>query len=301
MVSRGPRKRFGLVGTGYWAREVHATALAAHPDVDFVGVWGRSRANADRVGAAHGVPGYDDLDSLFAEVDALAFAVPPQVQGQLALRAAEAGKHLFLEKPIALELAAADALVAAVQERGLSTVVFFTARFVPAWEAWLQETIRSAPAGGRADWFSHQVGADNPFAASPWRRENGALWDVGPHQLAQLIPPLGRVVEVAGSRGADDLVHLVLTHEGGATSRMSLGQSVPAEAVRVSVEFYGDDGWRTQPDNPRDLPVAYATALDELLANIAAGRTDHRCDVQFGREVVDVITRCEQVLGPRSN
>ena len=33
--------RFGLVGTGYWAREVHAAGLAAHPDVEFVGMWGR--------------------------------------------------------------------------------------------------------------------------------------------------------------------------------------------------------------------------------------------------------------------
>ncbi|MCX6397154.1 MAG: Gfo/Idh/MocA family oxidoreductase [Propionibacteriales bacterium] len=291
--------KFGLVGTGYWAREVHAAALAAHPGVDLVGVWGRSKDKAAAVGDLHGVAAYDDFDALLEEVDALAFAVPPMVQDGLALRAAEAGKHLFLEKPIALDLAAADALVAAVQARGLSTVVFFTARFVPAWEAWLEETVASAPSGGRADWFSHQVGADNPFASSPWRRENGALWDVGPHQLAQLIPALGPVVGVAGSRGADDLVHLVLTHENGATSRMSLGQSVPKQAVRVSVEFYGEEGWRTQPDNPRDLALAYATALDELLDNIAAGRTAHRCDVRFGRDVVEVITRCEQVLGPR--
>lgn len=293
------RQRFGLVGTGYWAREVHATALAAHPGVDLVGIWGRDAAKAAAAGEPHGVPGYDDFDALLAEVDALAFAVPPMVQDGLALRAAEAGKHLFLEKPVALDLAAADALVAAVEARGLSTVVFFTARFVPAWEAWLEETIASRPAGGRADWFSHQVGADNPFAASPWRRENGALWDVGPHQLAQLIPALGPVVGVAGSRGVDDLVHLVLTHEGGATSRMSLGQSVPKEAVRVKVEFYGEDGWRTQPDNPRDLGLAYAAALDDLLANIASGETSHRCDVRFGRDVVEVISRCEQVLGPR--
>lgn len=299
MASAEKRLRFGLVGTGYWARHVHATALAAHPNLDFVGVWGRDKVKADEAGAEHGVGGYDDFDALLDAVDAVAFAVPPMVQDALALQAAAAGKHLFLEKPISLDLAAADALVAAVEARGLSSVVFFTARFVPAWESWLAETAAAAPHGGRADWFSHQVGADNPFAASAWRRENGALWDVGPHQLAQLIPVLGPVTGVAGSRGAEDLVHLVLTHESGATSRMSLGQSVPKEAVRVSVEFYGEDGWRTQPENPRDLGLAYATALDELLANIAAGQTAHRCDVRFGRDVVEVITRCEQVLGPR--
>lgn len=291
--------RFGLVGTGYWGEHVHAPALAAHPDVDLVGVYGRDRAKADAIGSPHGVPGFDDVEALLGEVDALAFAVPPAVQSAVALQAARAGKHLFLEKPIALDLASADALVDAAAETGVSSVVFFTARYVDAWESWLTETIASRPLGGRADWLSCQVGADNPYAASVWRRENGALWDVGPHQLAQLIPALGPVVDVAGARGADDLVHLVLTHEGGATSRMSLGQNVPKAAVRVGVEFYGAEGWRTQPDDPRDLGLAYARALDELLANIAAGETAHRCDVRFGRDVVEVITRCEQALTPR--
>ncbi|MET3962893.1 putative dehydrogenase [Marmoricola sp. OAE513] len=288
--------RIGLVGTGYWARTVHATALAAHPGVELVGVYGRDLAKADAVAGEHGGTGYDDLDALLAEVDAVAFAVPPSVQGELALRAAEAGKHLFLEKPIALDLDVANALVDAVEDRDLSSVVFFTARYVDAWEAWLEETIAAAPVGGRADWLSCQVGPDNPYAASVWRRENGALWDVGPHQLAQLIPALGPVVDVAGARGEADLVHLVLTHESGATSRMSVGQNVPKAAVRVGVEFYGEDGWRTQPDNPRDLGQAYARALDELLANISAGQSAHRCDVRFGRDVVEVITRCEAVL-----
>ena len=40
--------RFGLVGTGHWAREVHGAALAAHPAVDLVGVWGRASAKTAR-------------------------------------------------------------------------------------------------------------------------------------------------------------------------------------------------------------------------------------------------------------
>ena len=293
------RLRFGLVGTGYWARQVHAAGLAAHPDVEFVGIWGRDLERAGAAGEPYGVRGYDDLDALLGEVDGMAFAVPPSVQADLALSAAQAGKHLFLEKPIALDLAAADRLVAAVDERGLSTGVFFTSRFVPVWEEWLESIAASGALGGRADWLSSQIGKENPYAGSAWRRENGALWDVGPHQLAQLIPALGPVVDIAGARGAADLVHLVLTHESGATSRMSLGQGMPAKAVRFAVEFYGPDGWSSQPEDPRDVAKAYGRAIDELLADIAAGETRHRCGVHFARDLVDVITRCEQVLGPR--
>lgn len=288
--------RFGLVGTGYWARTVHAAGLAAHPGIELVGVWGRDQEKAAAVAGPCGAAAFADLDALYAEVDAVAFAVPPKVQAGLSLGAAEAGKHLILEKPIAVDLAAADRLVEAVESRGLSSVVFFTQRFVDAWEDWLTAMVADDLAGGRADWLTTRAGRESPYAGSVWRGEYGALWDVGPHMLSQLIPALGPVVDIAGARGAGDLVHLVLTHEGGATSRMSLSMTMPAGVTRVGVEFYGDGGWRTQPDDPRDVAKAYARALDELVANIAAGETRHRCDVRFGRDVVAVLARCERAL-----
>lgn len=118
--------RIGVVGTGYWADVVHARGAAAHPDVDLVGVWGRDVAKAEKLAGEHGGRGYDDFDALLADVDLLTFAVPPSVQADLALRAAEAGRHLLLEKPVALELDAADRLLEAADRTGISTVVFFT-------------------------------------------------------------------------------------------------------------------------------------------------------------------------------
>ena len=97
--------RFGVLGTGFWAKEVHAAALAGHPTAELVGVWGRDLAKAKAVGAEFDVPGFADLDALLAEVDAVAIALPPHVQAPLAERAAAAGKHLLLEKPIALDVA----------------------------------------------------------------------------------------------------------------------------------------------------------------------------------------------------
>ena len=290
--------RMGVVGTGHWAQVVHAAGAAAHPGVDLVGVWGRDRAKADALGAEHGVPGYDDVEALLDEVDLLTFAVPPQVQAELALRAARAGKHLLLEKPITTDLAAADRLVEAVRDAGVSTVVFFTQRFVPAWESWFEEVCARRPEGGAAWWYAAHAATGSPFAASPWRQRDGALWDVGPHALSHLLPALGPVTAVSGARGHGDLVHVVLTHEGGATSTMALCMTMPAAAVRVGVEFYDDHGWHVRPDLERDIDAAYAAALSELLANVAAGETTHRCDVAFGRDVVEVLSRCEVAIGP---
>jgi predicted dehydrogenase len=290
------RVRIGVAGTGHWADVVHAAGAAAHPDVELVGVWGRDLAKADAVAARHGTRGYDDFDALLDTVDLMAFALPPHVQAELAVRAAEAGKHLLLEKPIATDLDAADRMVEAAEQAGVSTVVFFTQRFVPEWDEWVERMRAGDMLGGRAEWLANNYGPDSPYAASAWRLEEGALWDVGPHALSHLLPVLGPVVAVTGSRGAGDLVHLVLNHEGGAVSVMSLCLTMPPAASRVGVEMFDESGWHVRPDLARDTDAAYRNALSELLANAAAGETRHRCDVRFGRDVVDVLSRCQQVL-----
>lgn len=296
VVSGGPL-RFGLVGTGHWARTVHGPGLSAHPETELSVVWGRDPARAAALSASTGARAADSFEELLAGVDAVAFAVPPAIQGALAVQAAEAGRHLLLEKPIALDLPTAERLAGAVADRGLSSVVFFAQRFVPTWEGWLQGLVGAGMSGGRADWLSSQLAPDNPYAASAWRREHGALWDVGPHMLSQLLPVLGPVAEVAGARGAGDLAHLVFVHDSGATSRMSVSLTMPLAAKRITVEFYGDAGWTAQPLIERDLEQAYAGAVGELVANIRERRGAHRCDVAFGRDIVALLERCERALG----
>jgi len=287
--------RIGVVGTGHWAEVVHAAGAAAHPGVELVAVWGRDLGRATTLADRYAARGFDDFDAFLAEVDLVTVAVPPHVQADLALSAAEAGKHLLLEKPVALDPDAADRLVGVVEDRGLSTVVFFTQRFVPSWEDWLQQVVATSPEGGRADWLTSRE-PDSPYLGSVWRDQHGGLWDVGPHTLSQLLPALGAVVDVTGARGQRDLVHLVLTHEGGRTSRMSLSLTMPGGIDQVEVEFYGDRGVLEQPTEERDDADAYARALDELVAMVGAGETHHRCDVRFGRDVVHVLARCQAVL-----
>lgn len=288
--------RIGLVGTGHWSRIVHAPGLAAHPGLELAGVHGRDPERLAAVAAAHGTRGYADVEELIDAVDVLAFAVPPDVQAEIAIRAARAGKHLLLEKPPALDLATADRLVEAVDGAGVSGIVFFTQRFVDVWEDWLLAAVAASPDGGRADWLSSQL-PGSPYADSAWRRRQGALWDVGPHMINQLVTALGPITDVAGARGEGDLTHLVFTHEGGRTSRMSTTFGLQPAAVRVGVEFYTRDGWLEQPKVERDVPAAYARAISELLDMIRAGETTHRCDVRVARDVVAVIERAEEVLG----
>ena len=114
--------RVGLIGTGYWAKAVHAPGVRHHPDADLVGVWGRDPSKAADLAVEFGAQPYSDVDALIGDVDALTFAVPPYIQSDIALRAAEAGRHLLLEKPIATSVAAAERLEEAVAAKDAASL-----------------------------------------------------------------------------------------------------------------------------------------------------------------------------------
>lgn len=236
--------RIGLLGTGPWAQMAHAPALSGHGAWDFAGVWGRRPDAAKELADQYGVPAYDDVDALLADVDAVAVALPPSIQAELAVRAARAGRHLLLDKPLAPTVEQGRAVVDAVREAGVASVVFFTTRFQPETEVWITE--QAAAEGwftARAEWLGSVFTTDSPFAASPWRQEKGALWDVGPHALSVLLPVLGDVRRVAAAvRGPGDTVVLVLDHVGGASSTLTLSLTAPTAAAGATVELRGAAG-----------------------------------------------------------
>ncbi|MER7194966.1 Gfo/Idh/MocA family protein [Streptomyces flaveolus] len=290
--------RIGLLGTGPWADMAHAPALDGHDDVDFVGVWGRRPQAAKELAQRHGTRAYDDVDALFADVDAVAVALPPAVQAELAVRAARAGCHLLLDKPLATTVAQGRAVVEAVREARVASVVFFTTRFQPETEAWIAE---QAEAGewftARAQWLGAVFGGDSPFARSPWRREKGALWDVGPHALSVLLPVLGDVRQVAAAvPGPGDTVHLVLDHAGGTSSTLTLSLSAPPAAAGAAVELRGGTGVTLMPESSQGPVPALRRAVDALLAAARTGRP-HPCDAVFGLRVTEILAGAEALLG----
>jgi predicted dehydrogenase len=278
---------FGLVGTSYWADVAHAAGIAAHPQAELVGVWGRDPVKAAALAAKHSVRVFDDLDELIAAVDAVAFSVPPDVQAELALPAAEAGRALLLEKPLALSVEAAERLVDAVRA---PTVVFFTFRLDPGLAAWYREQVDGRSwDGASALYLASIFEPGNPFGESAWRREQGGLWDVGPHALSALLPALGKVERTVAVRGPRDEVHLALEHESGAASSAALSLTAPADVNEVV--FWGAEGLARRPDAADvDRIAAYGAAIDALLA----GQTVF--DARFGLEVVRVLAAAEAEL-----
>jgi predicted dehydrogenase len=292
--------RFGLVGTGFWARDVHARALSETPGAELVGVWGRRPEAAGLIADEHNARAYDDFDAMLGDVDAVVFAVPPNVQAPMATRAARAGKHLLLEKPIAFTRGEADDLVEAVAAAGVATLVFFTWRFDPDVRTWLAEL--GAPAdwdGATGHWVGNAFAADSPFA-TPWRREKGGLWDVGPHALSMLVAALGPIDRIQADSGRRDTTNLLAHHSSGATSMVTLSIKAPDAAALTDLVVWGEQGRRSMPD--WEWPAAaLGVAVSELIAMAASGQTEHPCDVSFGRDVLfHIIDAAEQLTRPSS-
>ncbi|MET7615353.1 Gfo/Idh/MocA family oxidoreductase [Streptomyces sp. NPDC005408] len=303
MTKPAKQLRIGLLGAGPWAERTQAPALAAHPDVDFTGVWARRPEAAAALAASHGTTdhsGDEGADALFAACDVVAFALPPDIQAPLAARAAAAGCHLLLDKPVATSVAAATETARAAERAGVASVVFCTLRFAADTAPWIAE--QAAVDGwftARAQWLGslYAPGADSPYAASPWRREKGGLWDVGPHVLSVLIPVLGDVTEVTAARGPLDTVHLVLRHTSGASSSSTLGLSAPVNASGVSIELVGDQGTVALPEWG-DAVGSFGTAVDALLESARTGRA-HDCDLRFGLRLTEILAEAETQLPTR--
>jgi predicted dehydrogenase len=289
--------RIGLLGTGPWAEIAYGPALRDHPEVEFAGVWGRRPEAAAAIADTFGGRPYSDVDALIKDTEAIAIALPPAVQAPLAERAALAGRHLLLDKPLALNVTDARSVVDAAARTGISSVVFFTTRFTAGPREWIGEQAgRGGWFTGRADWLGALDSGDNPFANSPWRREKGGLWDVGPHALSVLLPVLGDVEQVlAAAHGPGDTVHLVLRHTGGASSTAALSLTAPGAAQGHGAEFRGESGVATMPAGHDDPVTCLGRAIDALLESAGTGRA-HNCDVRFGLRVVEILASAERLL-----
>ncbi len=288
--------RIGLVGTGPWAGLAHGPGLRATEGIDLVGVWGRDPAKASALAGRLDTTAYDDYPALLDAVEAVAFAVPPDVQATLAREAAAAGRHLLLDKPVSTTVADAQALSEAVAASGVASVVFFTDRFDPEIRAWLSH-VRATPGwrGAWYRWFSALQEPGNPFGASPWRHERGALWDTGPHAVSMLMAALGPVRTLTATPGDADLVTLVLDHDSGATSTVTLTQFAPPSAICAEAVLWGESGFSTMPSRPGDVIPLLSIAARELAEAASTGRP-HPVDVEFGVRVVEVLARAQAAI-----
>lgn len=121
--------RAGVMGAGVFGG-YHANKYAETDKADLVAVFDLDAARAGALAEKHGCAAFSDLDAFFDAVDAVTIAAPAKAHAALARAALEAGKHALVEKPIALSLEDADALVALAEASGKVLQVGHQERYV---------------------------------------------------------------------------------------------------------------------------------------------------------------------------
>jgi predicted dehydrogenase len=248
---------WGLVGCGDIAAKRVAAALGQAAGSALVTV-ARGRASlAAEFAEAHGAKRWhaDWRDVLRdAEVDAVYVATPVRLHAEQAVAAAEAGKHVLCEKPIALDVASAARMVSAARAHRVRLGVAYYRHHYPV-VARLRALLRSGEIG---DPVLAQVQAFEPFDAGPdhpraWlmrRSESGGgpMADFGCHRVEVLLDLLGPVADVQGFAGnvryrereVEDTCVAHLRFRSGAMAVLAVTHATAAP--RDTLEIYGTRG-----------------------------------------------------------
>ncbi|HEY3925289.1 MAG TPA: Gfo/Idh/MocA family oxidoreductase [Acidothermaceae bacterium] len=146
--------RLGLIGCGRIAQVAHLPAISKEPTVQLVAVSDPSSVLAAQVGARYGVPGYTDTAELLREdLDAVLIAVPDRFHLSLGTQALEAGLHVLIEKPAALDSTQAIELTKLAAERGRKLQVGAMRRHDPALRDAQQAVASIGPILSASFWY----------------------------------------------------------------------------------------------------------------------------------------------------
>src|SRR5690242_6845314 len=208
VTSGAPGRGIGIVGTGVIAT-MHAAAIAILPRARLAAVTDVAGGAAAAFAAASGCAAEPGLDQLLArpDVDVVCVCVPSGLHAEVGVRAARAGKHLVVEKPIDVTLTAADRLIAAARAAGVVLTVISQHRFDPG----LIELKRLLGDGalGRlvlaeasTKWYRTQAYYDSAEWRGTWAMDGGSLMNQGIHYVDLLRWCMG-----PGDRGHRGLRH----------------------------------------------------------------------------------------------
>jgi predicted dehydrogenase len=193
---------FGIVGAGVIA-VMHAAAIATLPDARLVAVTDVAAEAATAFAVARGCAAEPSLDALLArpDVDVVCVCVPSGQHADVGVRAARAGKHLVVEKPIDVTLAAADRLIEAARAAAVRLTVISQHRFDPGLIE-LKRLIGDGALGrlvlaeASTKWYRTQGYYDSAAWRGTWVLDGGSLMNQGVHYVDLLRWCMGPVTEV---------------------------------------------------------------------------------------------------------
>ena len=285
--------RVGIIGAGPWVPAFYVPVLAPGPETAISGIWARRPEAAAQLAGTHDLRSFESLDALFDASDAIVVAVPPDAQPTFARMAAEAGKALVLEKPLADSLQAAEELAAAIERLRVPAMLMLTNRYNTVLRERLAEARAFEAFGARAIYVSGGFLPGSPYATG-WRLERGALLDVGPHIIDLAWEALGPVAEVRASGSLESMVHLELLHESGIRTQVIVSARCAMNPQATGVEIFGPEG-RLEIETWTGRDTVAPTIRAEL-AHMTRTREPHPIGVERGLALQRVIAEAERQL-----
>lgn len=186
---------------------------------------------------APGVQTLRDPDQVFADasIDAVVLASPATTHAALALSALAAGKHVLVEKPLAMNLRDANTIVAAARDSGRVAMVGHLMVYHPG-VVRLRQLLKSGALGELHYLHSTRVNLGRI------RSDENALWSFGPHDLSMIDYLLGRLPESVAARGqcvlqagVEDVVFLTLRYQSGEIAHIHLSWLSPRKERRLTL------------------------------------------------------------------
>lgn len=243
---------WAVVGTGFVSQCI-AEDLRLTPGARRYAVCSRSAERAQLFAAERGFTrAYASFRTMLSDpsVEAVYIATPHATHTTLAIAALEAGKHILIEKPMALDAAEARRIRDVARARRRFAMEAMWMRFNPAY----RELVGSARAGTIGEIRSVRASFGLPFGSArsgQWTAQRGSstLLDQGVYPVTFALDLLGRPTRIrAGGRvredGVDLTEHITFEYDGGRFAQLSASM---IEYIEPTASVSGTDGWMTIP------------------------------------------------------
>jgi len=252
----GTRIKFGIVGCGH-ASKSHARALLQLPGAELAAACDTDAGALENFTRLYSISGYLHYEEMLEKeksLDVVIICTPSELHSEMGIMAAHRGKHVLMEKPVALSLENADRLISACEKEGVSLSVVLQNRFRPA-----MQILKIAVDGGKFGRLSHGVATvrwnrnDNYYNRCPWRgsrdKGGGVLMNQAIHSVDALQWIMGGVDNVTAQTAtryrpidAEDVGLAMLNFQGGALGLIEAASTVYPCNLEETIAIFGERG-----------------------------------------------------------
>jgi predicted dehydrogenase len=297
--------RIGLLGTGIIVSDYHALTLQHNRRAEVVAAANLHPESLECLSRSFDIPrSYTDFGEMARDsgIDAVVIGLPNYLHAPVTVQMLEAGKHVLCEKPMALNVAEAEAMVDASQRTGRKLMIAHMWRFDPE-ILWLKNVVASGRLGRVFKAKSHAVWlyegpASGSWFVTPQFAGGGALADMGIHSIDTLRFVLGgaRPSKVFASVGThfedielDDTATVLLEFEGGVAGLIEAGwYHLYADGLEGYTQVFGTKGYA------RALPSELHTHVEGVwsVTHPQMPERQQQCDMPMYQAQMDHFLEC---------